>query len=175
MDFERSLNPTEARAECAADGGMYRRTFLKASVAAGGGLLLSFSLPALRRHAEAAGPSTANTFAPNGFIRIGRDGRVTLLMHKAEMGQGVYTSMPMLIAEELEVELGQVHLEAAPPDDTLYADPLIGLQVTGNSTSVRGAWNRSAAPAQPVAPCWCPPRRKPGRWMRGPAAPREAR
>jgi len=140
MDFERSLNPTEARAESAVEGGMSRRTFLKASAAAGGGLLLSFSLPALRRHAEAAGPSTANTFAPNGFIRIGRDGRVTLLMHKAEMGQGVYTSMPMLIAEELEVELGQVHLEAAPPDDTLYADPLIGQQMTGNSTSVRGAW-----------------------------------
>ena len=91
MGLERSLNPTEARAESAAEGAMSRRTFLKASAAAGGGLLLSFSLPALRGHAEAAVPSTANTFAPNAFIRIGRDGRVTLLMHKAEMGQGVYT------------------------------------------------------------------------------------
>ncbi len=141
MGLERSLNPTEARAESAAEGGMSRRTFLKASAAAGGGLLLSFSLPALRRHAEAAGLPTANTFAPNGFIRIDREGRVTLIAHKAEMGQGVYTSMPMLIAEELEVGLDQVHLEPAPPDDMLYGDPLLlNHQVTGNSSSVRGAW-----------------------------------
>jgi CO/xanthine dehydrogenase Mo-binding subunit len=61
---------------------------------------------------------------------------VSLIMHKAEMGQGVYTSMPMLIAEELEVDLGQVHLEHAPPDDKLYADPLIGIQMTGGSTRI---------------------------------------
>ncbi len=56
------------------------------------------------------------------------------------MGQGTYTSMPMLIAEELEVDLSQVHLEHAPPDDARYANPLIGFQVTGGSTSVRAAW-----------------------------------
>ena len=117
-----------------------RRAFLKAGAAAGGGLLLSVRLPVSMRDAEAAGPTAADRFAPNGFIRIGRDSRVTLLMHKAEMGQGVYTSMPMLVAEELEVGLDQVHLEPAPPDDTLYADPLLHQQATGNSTSVRGAW-----------------------------------
>ena len=108
-----------------------RRSFLEASAAAGGGLLLGFTLPRLERN----GP-----FAPNAFIRIDRDGRVTLMMHKVEMGQGTYTSMPMLLAEELEVELSQVRLEHAPPDDKLYAEPLFGVQETGGSTSVRGNW-----------------------------------
>src|SRR3989441_5354531 len=61
-------------------------------------------------------------------------------MHKVEMGQGTYTSMPMPLAEELDVELSQVHLEHAPPDDARYADPLFGVQETGGSTSVRGNW-----------------------------------
>src|SRR3989442_5011911 len=77
---------------------------------------------------------------PNGFIRIDRHGRVTLIMHKVEMGEGTYTSMPMLLAEELEVDLSQVRLEHAPPDDALYAEPLFGVQETGGSTSVRGNW-----------------------------------
>src|SRR5207245_1923495 len=79
-------------------------------------------------------------FPPNAFVRIDRDGRVTLIMHKVEMGQGTYTSMPMLLAEELDVELSQVHLEHAPPDDARYAEPLFGVQETGGSTSVRGNW-----------------------------------
>src|SRR3989454_923207 len=90
--------------------------------------------------ALAAGPQAARAFKPNGFIRIDRDGGVTLVMHKVEMGQGTYTAMPMLLAEELEVELSQVRLEHAPPDDALYAEPLFGVQETGGSTSVRGNW-----------------------------------
>ena len=113
-----------------------RRTFLQASAAAGGGLLLSLALP--MRHA--AGTPPVEDFAPNAFVRIGSDGRVTLIMNQVEMGQGTYTSMPMLIAEELEVDLDQVHLEHAPPDDRLYANPLVGFQVTGGSTSVRAFW-----------------------------------
>ncbi len=116
-----------------------RRTFLKAS-AVGGGLLVSFRLPAPLGRALAAGAQPARDFAPNGFIRIDHDGRVTLIMHKVEMGQGTYTAMPMLLAEELEVDLGQVRLEHAPPDDALYAEPLFGVQETGGSTSVRGNW-----------------------------------
>jgi isoquinoline 1-oxidoreductase beta subunit len=61
-------------------------------------------------------------------------------MNQVEMGQGTYTSMPMLIAEELEVDLRQVRIEHAPPDEKLYANPLLGMQVTGGSTSVRGFW-----------------------------------
>jgi isoquinoline 1-oxidoreductase subunit beta len=117
-----------------------RRTFLGVSAAAGGGLLLGFRLPALVRPAAAAGAETAEAFAPNAFIRIDRAGRVALIMHKVEMGQGTYTSIPMLLAEELEVDLGEVRLEPAPPDDKRYAEPLFGFQVTGGSTSVRGAW-----------------------------------
>ncbi len=126
--------------ESISEGGVSRRTFLKAGAAAGGGLLLSLSLPALMRNAEAAETSTAISFAPNAFIRIDRQGRVTLVVHQVEMGQGTYTSLPMLLAEELEVDLAQVHLEHAPPDDKLYANPLIGFQATGGSNSVRGAW-----------------------------------
>ena len=115
-----------------------RRTFLKTS-AAGGGLLLGFRLPA-SLGAALVGPTAARDFAPNAFIRIDRDGAITLVMHKVEMGQGTYTSMPMLLAEELDVDLSQVRLEHAPPDDARYAEPLFGVQETGGSTSVRGNW-----------------------------------
>jgi isoquinoline 1-oxidoreductase subunit beta len=116
-----------------------RRTFLRVGAAGGGGLLLSFRRPALVRRAAAATPP-ADTLARDAFIRIDRAGRVTLILHKVEMGQGTYTSMPMLLAEELEVDLDHIQLEPAPPDDKLYAEPLFGFQVTGGSSSVRGAW-----------------------------------
>lgn len=111
-----------------------RRSFLKWSAAAGGGLLLELNLPGTR--ALAAGSASLE---PNAFIRIDRNGAVTLVMHKVEMGQGTYTSISQLIAEELEVPLDTVTLEHAPPDPR-YADPIIGAQVTGGSTSIRGAW-----------------------------------
>src|SRR6516164_269849 len=117
-----------------------RRTFLRASAAAGGGLLLGFALPGPARFATAAETPSAELFAPNAFIRIGREGPVTLVMPYVEMGQGTYTSIPMLIAEELEIELSQVRLEHAPPNEKLYANPLLGVQATGNSDSIRGAW-----------------------------------
>jgi isoquinoline 1-oxidoreductase subunit beta len=115
-----------------------RRSFLKAGAAAGGGLLLSFSLPLDNRKAAAAG---AVDFAPNAFVRIGTDGQIVLTMPYVEMGQGTYTSIPMLLAEELEVDLNQVQLEHAPPNEKLYGNPLLGgLQATGNSNAVRAAW-----------------------------------
>ncbi|WP_420964688.1 molybdopterin cofactor-binding domain-containing protein [Bradyrhizobium sp. B120] len=114
-----------------------RRNFLRASAIAGGGLLLSVSLPFASREGEAA---AAGDFAPNAFIRIGGDGKVVLTMPYVEMGQGTYTSIPMLIAEELEIGLTQVQLEHAPPSDKLYANPLLGVQATGNSNAMRGAW-----------------------------------
>ena len=117
--------------------GLSRRGFLHAGAAAGGGLMLSLSLPFANREAEAAG---ADGFAPNAFIRIGGDGQIVLTMPYVEMGQGTYTSIPMLIAEELEVELRQVRLEHAPPDEKRYANPLLGVQATGNSNAIRGAW-----------------------------------
>jgi isoquinoline 1-oxidoreductase beta subunit len=116
-------------------GDLSRRVFLRATAAAGGGLVLSVSLPFAGRAARAA-----DAFAPNAFIRIAADGPVTLTMPYVEMGQGTYTSIPMLIAEELEIDLGQVRLEHAPPDEKLYANPLLGVQATGNSNAIRGAW-----------------------------------
>ena len=134
---DRLVSSAGGATEVLREPSLSRRTFLSAGAAAGGGLLLSVSLPALSRNAEAA---DTGTFAPNAFVRIGRDGQVTLIMHKVEMGQGTYTSMPMLLAEELEVDLSQIRLEHAPPSDELYAEPLFGVQQTGGSTSVRGNW-----------------------------------
>jgi isoquinoline 1-oxidoreductase beta subunit len=115
-----------------------RRSFLKAGAAAGGGLLLSLDLPLANGQAEAAG---ADAFAPNAFVRIQSDGQIVLTMPYVEMGQGTYTSIPMLIAEELEVDLGQVRVEHAPHDEKLYGNPLLGgLQATGNSNAVRASW-----------------------------------
>jgi len=113
--------------------GFSRRGFLKAGAAAGGGLMLGFRLPFGNSEAAAA-------FAPNAFIRIGTDGQIVLTMPYVEMGQGTYTSIPMLIAEELEVNLNQVRLEHAPPNEKLYANPMLGVQETGNSNAIRGAW-----------------------------------
>jgi isoquinoline 1-oxidoreductase beta subunit len=99
--------------------------------------LLSVNLPIPNGGAEAAG---GDGFVPNAFIRIDRDGQIVLTMPYVEMGQGTYTGIAMLIAEELEVELNQVRLEHAPPNERLYANPLIGVQATGSSNAIRGAW-----------------------------------
>src|SRR5205807_4316820 len=120
----------------AADTNLSRRSFLAASGAAGGGLMLSLSLPLGRSEA-----AQSEDFVPNAFIRIGSDGQVVLTMPYVEMGQGTYTAIPMLIAEELEVNLQQVRLEHAPPDEKRYGNPLLGgLQATGNSNAVRASW-----------------------------------
>jgi isoquinoline 1-oxidoreductase beta subunit len=98
--------------------------------------------------AQAAGLATE--FVPNAFIRIAPSGQTTLIMPHVEMGQGTYTSIPMLIAEELEVELKKVRLEHAPPDAKRYGNPILaGVQATGGSTTIRAVWQplRQAAAA----------------------------
>ena len=114
-----------------------RRAFLKVGLASGGALTLGFVLPSFVSTATAA---VADSFVPNAFIRIARDGSVTLVMPYVEMGQGTYTSIPMLISEELEVDLKQVRVEHAPPNEKLYGNPLLGVQATGNSNAIRAAW-----------------------------------
>jgi isoquinoline 1-oxidoreductase subunit beta len=115
-----------------------RRRFLSVSAAVGGGLLIGFTACPSIRAADAA---QSGTFTPNAFIRIGADGQIVLTMPYVEMGQGTYTSIPMLIAEELEVDLQQVRLEHAPPNEKLYGNPLLGgIQATGNSNAVRASW-----------------------------------
>jgi len=115
-----------------------RRKFLQVGAATGGGLILSLRLPFATGDAKAAG---ADGFTPNAFVRIQPDGQIVLTMPYVEMGQGTYTSIPMLIAEELEVDLKQVRLEHAPPNEKLYGNPLLGgIQATGNSNAVRASW-----------------------------------
>ena len=106
--------------------------------------MLSLSL-AVRASQEPLRPR--QSFAPNAFVRIASDGQIVLTMPYVEMGQGTYTSIPMLIAEELEVDLDQVRLEHAPPDEKLYANPLLGVQATGNSNAIRGGL-ATAAPGR---------------------------
>src|SRR5437660_4436016 len=118
-----------------------RRQFLSATAAVGGGLLIGFTTgPSIGTAAAAQSVSTP-PFTPNAFIRIGSDGQIVLTMPYVEMGQGTYTSIPMLIAEEFEVDLKAVRLEHAPPNEKLYGNPLLGgIQATGNSNAVRAAW-----------------------------------
>jgi isoquinoline 1-oxidoreductase beta subunit len=113
-----------------------RRLFLKSGAAVAGGLLLQVALPA----GLARATSREAVFTPNAFIRIGRDGKVTLTMPYVEMGQGTYTSIPMLIAEELEIDLRDVALEHAPVDAARYGNPALGGQMTGGSTTMRAAF-----------------------------------
>src|ERR1700761_7211422 len=113
-----------------------RRGILKAGILAGGGLMLGLRLPSLARADAAA------EFIPNAFIKIDPAGAITLIMPNAEVGQGIHTAAAMLIAEELEVGLDQVNVEAAPPDESKYSDPGLGEQATGGSASIRGDWVR---------------------------------
>jgi len=121
-----------------------RRGFIIGATAVGGALIIGVSLQRLRR--GGAQQSQAGTL--NAYVRVGPDGHVTLVMPKVEMGQGTYTSLPMLIAEELEVDLAATSIEAAPPDAAVYGfnGELHGGddwdQSTGGSTSVRDCWLR---------------------------------
>jgi isoquinoline 1-oxidoreductase subunit beta len=112
-----------------------RRAFLGAGASTGGALMVGFYAPWARGIA-----SVKPVFAPNAFIRIDYQGKITLIMPQVEMGQGVYTSIAMILAEELVADFNQVALEAAPPSDKLYGNPTFHLQATGNSNSIRAFW-----------------------------------
>jgi isoquinoline 1-oxidoreductase subunit beta len=130
------------REQIADETAMSRRAVLQ-----GTGLLLGFALTGASTESVFAAPASqvlenevAGTFAPNGFIRINPTGAVTLIMPMAEMGQGVYTALSMLLAEELEVELDQIQVQHAPANDALYANSFLRIQTTGASSSVRAFW-----------------------------------
>jgi len=124
---------------------MKRRDFFKTGAALGGGLLLSLYIPewVLADSVHEATPLTPSIppFAPNAFVRIGTDNIVTVIVNKSEMGQGVYTSLPMLVAEELEADWSKVRYEPAPVD-AAYNHPVFGIQMTGGSTSTASEWER---------------------------------
>lgn len=130
--------PAEAADSSASIIPSSRRDFLKVAAAAGGGLMVGFwTLPgeALAAATKTAAVATAPADL-NAFIAIGADDSITLTMPKVEMGQGTYTSIPMLIAEELEVDMNKIVLRHAPPDAKVYGAPF-GDQFTGGSLSMR--------------------------------------
>jgi isoquinoline 1-oxidoreductase beta subunit len=120
-------------------GEVSRRALLTGGLA--GGFLLAFHLPVRAVNEPVQPPDvTDGKFAPNAFIRIDNAGKTTLVMPQVEMGQGVYTAVAMILAEELDADFAQLTLEHAPPNDKLYGNPTFGLQVTGNSNSIRAFW-----------------------------------
>ncbi len=114
-----------------------RRDFLKVTAVVGGGLTLGVSLPGAVSDAQAAG----TLYTHNAWVHIADDNTITLISARSEMGQGVYTSMPMLIAEELNVDIRKVKVEIAPVGE-VYTNTLLGGQLTGGSTSVREGWEK---------------------------------
>lgn len=117
-----------------------RRAVLTGGLATG--FLLAFHLPLRAAVNEPVQPrdTTEGRFAPNAFIRIDETGRTVLIMPQVEMGQGTYTSISAVLAEELDADWSKVEVQHAPPDDKLYGNPTFGLQVTGNSNSIRAWW-----------------------------------
>jgi isoquinoline 1-oxidoreductase beta subunit len=114
--------------------GTSRRGFLKAGAVASGGLVLGFMLPQGGRLARAAeGKSTV--YAPNAFLRVAPDNSVTVMVNRLEFGQGVHTSLPMVIADELDADWAQMRAELAPAGEP-YKDPAFGMQITGGSGTI---------------------------------------
>ncbi|MDT9678714.1 xanthine dehydrogenase family protein molybdopterin-binding subunit [Pseudomonas sp. JV414] len=112
-----------------------RRGFLKGSAVLGGGLVVAFVIPGANRFALGA-ENQGNVFAPNAFLRIGNDNSITVLLGHSEMGQGIWTGLTMLIAEELDADWSKIRVEHAPASAADYGLPAFGgMQITGGSTS----------------------------------------
>jgi len=123
--------------------GFSRRVVLQNGLA--GGLILAFQWPlcAASVNEPVQLPDQSDgQFAPNAFIRIDNTGKTTLVIPQAEMGQGVYTAIAMILAEELDADFAQVVIKHSPPSDKLYGNPTFGIQVTGNSNSIRAFWDK---------------------------------
>lgn len=120
-----------------------RRDFLKTGAALTGGLIIGFCLPFNGRISEAAAriPAASKTFIPNAFLRITPDDTVTVIIGKSEMGQGVFTSLPMIVAEELDADWHKIRIEEAPVDPA-YNHTVFGSQITGGSTSVWSSYDQ---------------------------------
>jgi isoquinoline 1-oxidoreductase beta subunit len=124
-----------------------RREFLKASAAAGAGLTLGFYVPAslaqMAGPGKTAGDVAASSFAPNAFVRIGADNSVTVMAKHVEMGQGSYTGLATLVAEELDADWAKVKVEGAPADAKLYNNLLWGpVQGTGGSSAIANSYEQ---------------------------------
>lgn len=120
---------------------MARRDFLKTAAAAGGGLWIAAYVPELAARSTAKTPAEATVFAPNAFVRIAPDETVTVIANHSEMGQGIYTSLPMLLNEELEADWSKIKVESAPVD-AAYNHTVFNIQMTGGSTTTPSEWER---------------------------------
>ena len=118
-----------------------RRDFLRTSAAVGGGLWISAWVPELANAAPKSAAAAGKVFAPNAFVRIAADESVTVIANHSEMGQGIYTSLPMLLNEELEADWSKITVEPAPVD-AAYNHTVFGLQMTGGSTTTPSEWER---------------------------------
>ncbi|MGO4776468.1 molybdopterin cofactor-binding domain-containing protein, partial [Lysobacter sp. 2RAB21] len=121
-----------------------RRRFIKNTALIGGGLVIGFVVPGAKRFAEAAPAQAAAVsagFVPNAFLRVGADDTVTVLLSHSEMGQGIWTGLAMLIAEELDADWSKIKVEHAPADDA-YAHTMFHMQMTGGSTSTWTEFDR---------------------------------
>jgi isoquinoline 1-oxidoreductase beta subunit len=116
-----------------------RREFLQSGAAAGGALMIGFVMPGCATTDSQS--QNVSSAMPNSWVRVASNNSVTILCARSEMGQGVYTAMPTLVAEELDVDLTKVRIEMAPAGEP-YINIMIGGQLTGGSTSVRDAYDR---------------------------------
>src|SRR5262249_47264494 len=130
VDSEARMRTTIERVE----HNVTRRLVLKAGAAIGGGLMIGWR----GENSAAAAADEPSVFAPNAFVRNDRQGKGSIGSPNAEMGQGVYTALPMLVAEELDADMSDVTVEHSPPNDKLYGNAFLGgVQTTGNSSSIR--------------------------------------
>jgi isoquinoline 1-oxidoreductase beta subunit len=117
-----------------------RREFLKTSAVFTGGLVIAFGVPGVRHFARAE-RAPVGPFAPNAFLRVGSDDSVTVLLPHSEMGQGIWTTLPMLVAEELDADWSKIRVEHAPAAPA-YAHTAFGMQMTGGSSSTWSEFDR---------------------------------
>lgn len=126
------------------DSGLSRRSFLRVSAAAAGGMLVSLyvDLPAFAQQGNQAAPPEG--YPPGAFVHVMRDGRIVITVNRVEVGQGVTTSLPMILADEMDADWSQVTAELAPAAD-VYKDPVFGLQMVGGSASIANSFQQYRA------------------------------
>ncbi len=167
------MNSIEKISPLKTSEGVSRRALLSGGLA--GGFLLAFHFPLRAAVNEPNQPPdvTDGKFAPNAFIRIDSDGATTLVMPQVEMGQGIYTAVSMILAEELDADWSKVTLQHAPANEKLYGNPIFIIQATGGSTSVRAFWKplrEAGATARAMLV-----QTAAAQWMRPVARPRRAK
>lgn len=120
---------------------MDRRSFLRTSGTLGSGLVIGFNLPVKKSFAQPPGPAPGDSL-PNAFVRVAPDNTVTVIAKHTELGQGVYTGLATILAEELDADWSQLRVESAPANLALYRHFTMGIQGTGGSSSIPNSWEQ---------------------------------